>query len=186
MTKGIEDTLGLRSMEDALKAMNQDAAADDEFADYDPYSLPDGLDQGLAQFEESANELLAVERREMGLDTEEKLDDIYGILMQKAETMAQLALEVEPARAARAFEVMNQIIKNAMDAATTKRDLQLKHMKHILDQQKFEFDKNNTDSSSSGMTAEIVAVSTTADLVRSFKKAMEEAPSAEASDKPSD
>jgi hypothetical protein len=99
--------------------------------------------------------------------------------------MVSLALELDPGKAPRAFEVMNGIIKNAMDAVTSKRDHELKTMRLMLEQQKFEHEKNSAGGVPvSGETNATVSVMTTADLVRQFRNEMEAAPSASVSSAP--
>ncbi len=186
MTKGIEDALGLRPMNEALKEQEENLPVSQEDEDdYDPYSLPVDFDAALRQQIDTATQDKIAEQMLSGKDTEEKLDELFEILKEKAETMADLAMELDPGKAPRAFEVMNQIFKNAMDAVTSKRDHQLKTLKLILDQKKFEHERSNVDPTAIPGDR-IVATMTTADLVRDFRKALNEAPNTETRTSPSE
>lgn len=172
-------------MEEAMKDMEPEFS-DDQEDDYDPFKLPEELRRSMDfEITQGARENLG-EKMLSGQDTEEKLDKMHDILMEHADTMARLAVELDPGKAPRAFEVMNGIIKNAMDAVNSKRDHELKTLRLMLDQQKFEHDRNSSDSSPQAAGDQVVAVMTTADLVRSFRKEMEAAPVAEPRETPSD
>jgi hypothetical protein len=190
----IENTLGLRSMEEALRDFQranepttepyEDESESDE--DYDPFSLPAALNSAHDIQIDAHTRTNLGEKMLAGRDTEDRLDAMHDQLVGHAETLAQLAMELDPGKAPRAFEVLNAIMKNAMDAVTSKRDHELKTLRLILDQQKFEHDKNSNDGAPVGVTDSVVAVMTTADMVRNFRRELDAAPSAEASTTPTD
>jgi len=158
MTKGIENTLGLRSLEEALAQFgaspkslgtaSQEIVPVDEPADEaDQYEYDDDpiLDQKIAlSMDRERREVIADELLN-GADTERDLDDVSYRLIRHAETMAELALELDPGRAPRAFEVTNALLKNHMDAVISKRELRLKTMKVLQDQRKLELDERKLE-----------------------------------------
>lgn len=183
----IEETLGLRSLEEALRDQRGPESVEaEEEDDYDPFTLPAEFDRALVMQVNTATKEAIAASLLSGKDTDERLNELYDSLMEKAETMARLAMELDPGKAPRAFEVMNQIYKNAMDAVTSKRDHELKTLRHMLDQQKFEHEKNADAGAAVGATDAVVAVMTTADMVRNFRKALDEAPPAEPRTSPSE
>ena len=173
----MEDALREQRGEDPLEEMPDFAANTDE---YDPFTLPKDFDRSLALRVDTASQAAIGEKLLSGKDTDEKLDDLYEKLVDHGETLARLAMELDPGKAPRAFEVMNAIYKNAMDAVTSKRDHELKTMRLMLDQKKLDHEINANPVEPIGETEAVVAVMTTADLVRKFRKEMEEAPSTEA------
>ena len=171
----IEDTLGLRPISEALAETNEEI---------DPYNLPAEFMAELDSQIETAEQTASEQAYLNGDSTSRELDNLYHTLTDKAETLAELAMELEPGKAPRAFEVMNQIYKNAMDAVTAKRDFELKAMKLALDREKLEHDKGNSPVSENKL--KVVEVMTTADMIRSFRKEMAEAKEVEARTAPSD
>jgi hypothetical protein len=190
----IENTLGLRSMEDALRDFQGARSASPESdidetdieEDYDPFTLPAALNSAHdVKISEHVRSDLG-ERMLAGRDAEERLDSMHDSLIGHAETLVRLAMELDPGKAPRAFEVANAIIKNAMDAVNSKRDHELKTLRLMLDQQKFEHDKNSNDGAPVGVTDSVVAVMTTADMVRNFRRELDSAPAAETRTTPTD
>jgi hypothetical protein len=173
----IENTLGLRPISEALADV-EGTAFDDA------YNLPEefmaSLDAQINQADDKATQLAMLN----GDSTSKELDTLYHTLTDKAETLAELAMELEPGKAPRAFEVMNQIYKNAMDAVTAKRDFELKAMKLMLEREKLEMDRGLNTHQEDG--PKVVSVITTADLIRQYRKDIEDAKEVDARTTPTD
>ena len=69
------------------------------------------------------------------------MDKIHDEVIQHARDAAELAFDLDPARAPRMLEVAAQYYKASIDAKNSKRDAQLKLMKLIQDQKKLDLEE---------------------------------------------
>jgi len=127
MTKAFNDLFNLPSMEEVLA----------ETADVE--------DDCVEQIEELSPviptaELITVAEMK-AQEHGQSMDKLYDELLGHAREMTELALNLDPARSPRMFEVAEKFYKSAMDAKNSKRDAQLKMMKVLQDQRKLELDE---------------------------------------------
>lgn len=139
MSQGILNTLNIKSLDEILAETdefnnNLDDAPEEESDDDEEEQLP------VKAPASSSAELMA--RSEMtNKEHGKKMDEIYGEAIEIARTVADMANNIDPAKASRMFEVAGQHLKIAIDAQSTKRDAELKLMKLIQDQKKLDLDE---------------------------------------------
>ncbi len=140
MTKGLDKVFGLPSLEDILNETDTDVDNDSDTVldeDYDDdmpdVILPDPI-RGSAVELISAAELKAQEHSKA-------MDGIYDVALKHGADAAELAFDLDPARAPRMLEVAAIYFKTAMEAKNSKRDAQLKLMKLLQDQRKLDMEE---------------------------------------------
>lgn len=169
MSKGLTDTLNMKSLDEILaeteaaeEAQNKELVEVDENEE----DLPVPTDEsGLMRHDEMTNASFAKD-----------MDEIYEKAMEIADSAADLANNIDPARAPRMFEVAGQQLKIALDASHSKRDAQLRLMKLIQEQRKLELEELKVKTElgdESAMKGEVVMVEDRNKLlaqIRSMKK----------------
>ncbi len=125
MSKGILDTLNIKSLEEILA----ETESEEEIEATD-----------LAPIEPSANPLMD---REIKHNSEhaQKMDDVYSEALEIARKVADMGMNIDPMKAPRMFEVAGQHLKIAIDASDSKIEAGIKLMKLIQDQKKLELDE---------------------------------------------
>lgn len=136
MTRGIEDMLNLPHMDEVLKSRGVD-------------HLEDDLDEGVTATDEiaisqstdlmdaAAQKLAMVE----GTDHAKAMDVIYTETLEHSRNLMDLAYNVDERSRRGILEIAATMYKNAIDAKNSKRDMQLRVMKIMQDQQKLELDE---------------------------------------------
>lgn len=124
MTKGIADTLGIKSLEEVLAETEIDSE------DQLPATISD----------DNKNELMSASQMK-GLDHSDAMDEIHDEALDVARKIVDMGMNIDIARAPRIFEVANQWMKTAADAKISKRDAELKLMKLIQDQRKLDLEE---------------------------------------------
>ena len=76
-----------------------------------------------------------------GHDHANAMDKIHVETLSYAKEMMDLGFNIDPARAARMFEVAGMMYGRAIEAKNSKRDAQFKEMKLMLDQRKIDLDE---------------------------------------------
>jgi hypothetical protein len=154
MSKTLNDLFDLPSMEDVL----------DETDDSETENLPVAVNDASSELISTA-ELKAQEHGAA-------MDDIYKSVLKHANDAAELAFDLDPARAPRMLEVAGNLFKAAMDAKNSKRDAQLKLMKLLQDQQKLDLDRRRFQLESGEVEsekAEVVMVEDRNEILRRLR-----------------
>jgi hypothetical protein len=121
MTKQLDDFFGLPAMDDLIE--------EDETIQESTQVRPKNNSNELMPFEEARG------------DHSQEMDDAHDEALKHAREIVELALELDPARSPRMFEVAAIFYKTAVDAKISKRDAQLKLMKLIQTQKKLDLDE---------------------------------------------
>ncbi len=129
MSKGLAETLNMKSLDEILA---ETAGAEEE----EQVSLPATVEE-----DEAADSPLMKRVEMTNTSFSGDMDEVFEKAMEMADSAADLANNIDPARAARMFEVAGQQLKIAIDASSAKRDSQLKLMKLIQDQKKLELEE---------------------------------------------
>lgn len=134
MTKGLDSVFGLPSMDEILQeTYDNDLSA--ELAD------DEMIVTGLPMAIESPESALIATAMEQITDHSKAMDTIYADTLKHAIDSAELAFDLDPARAPRMLEVSAVHYKTAMDAKNSKVDATMKMMKLINDQKKLDLDR---------------------------------------------
>lgn len=118
MTKGLDKVFGLPSMEEILEETETN--------------------------EEVSKEIMPVSDNAMTLSVDEhgrSMDVIHDEMLQHAKDIAELAYDLDPARAPRMLEVGAMYYKGAIDAKNSKRDAQLKLMTLMQNERKLKLEE---------------------------------------------
>lgn len=131
MTKGLDKVFGLPSMEEILQETDiEEELGPEEMAVTETTAMIPSPESDLI----SHADLKAAEHSK-------SMDNIHDEVMQHARDAAELAFDLDPARAPRMLEVAAQYYKAAIDAKNSKRDAQLKLMKLLQDERKLALDE---------------------------------------------
>ncbi len=130
MTKGLNDVFGLPSMDEILEETDQDEIKD-EVIEVE-VSLP---------VERGPTDAIVSTAMEQINDHSKAMDTIYADTLKHAIDTAELAFDLDPARAPRMLEVSAIHYKTAMDAKNSKVDATMKMMKLINDNKKLQLDE---------------------------------------------
>lgn len=125
MTKGIHDMLNLPSMDE----LEGDAPADELDIDFDNIPVPvdeENNDLRMARVADPVD----------GDGHAESMDTIHKEMLDHARRLMDYGFNVDPRSSATIFEKAAMMYKGAMDAKDSKRDMQLKAIKAMLDQRK--------------------------------------------------
>lgn len=138
MTKGISDTLGMKSLEEIL--------AETEISEDDMEELSDVEIEEEAQLPVAVNPqptapALMTTSDMKGSDHGKSMDEIYDEALDVAKKIVDMGMNIDPSRAPRILEVGNQYFKTALDAKASKRDAQLKLMQLLQNQKKLELEE---------------------------------------------
>lgn len=127
MTKGIADTLNLPYLDDLVEEAIQKA---EETLDFDKKELV----KDLEDFEERLKEF-------EGTDHARSLDVIHTETLEHSRNLMDLGYNTDERSRRGIFEIATSMYKNAIDAKNSKRDMQLKLMKLMLDKEKQAFEE---------------------------------------------
>jgi tRNA A37 N6-isopentenylltransferase MiaA len=133
MSKGISDTLNMKSLEEILAETEMENEIDEAIEEMDDSNLPAVVNQ--------KDEPLMNVQQMKGLDHSKAMDEIHDEALDVARKIVDMGMNIDPTRAPRILEVANQWFKTAADAKISKRDSQLKLMKIIQDQKKLELEE---------------------------------------------
>jgi hypothetical protein len=133
MTRHLADAMGIPHLDDVLKA--EGVIPKTSYIDPHEEEMTRRGNE-IAAMERSADDL-ALEGRDHG----KKCDVVYEEGLDNARKIVDLAFNIDPARAPRAFEVAANFYKLALDAADSKRKAQLQAKELMLKQQKLELDR---------------------------------------------
>ena len=147
MTKTLEDTLNLPSLEEALEKVKEDKEAEVEEqleeVEHELQELQE--DEGDDTLEAITNSLERTESFETALSTmpdsedhNNEMDDISEKALEAYQQILDLGMDVSPAHAGKIFENAVQLLKISMDARNSKSDNKIKLMKIALDKAKFD------------------------------------------------
>jgi hypothetical protein len=137
MTKMIEHTLGLPSMEDILKTDQPTAENEIETYDSDVEDEDSNL-RNAVELAEAAERQLAIQD---GDGHAPAMDIIAEETLKTARDLVDLGFNVDQRSAATIFEKATMMYKASIDAKNSKRDMQLKAMKLMLDKRKLDLDE---------------------------------------------
>lgn len=140
MTKMIEHTLGLPSMEDILKT---DQPEMDDASDQEPeFEIDEEENEAGLR---SAVELAEVAERQLAIQEgdghAQAMDVIHDETLKTARDLVDLGFNVDQRSAATIFEKATMMYKAATDAKNSKREMQLKAMKLMLDKRKLDLEE---------------------------------------------
>jgi hypothetical protein len=130
MSKGISDTLNMKSLEEIM-AETECVEPQEEMAE----------EETLPAVTEQRSESLMSTSQMKGSDHAKAMDEIHDEALDVARQIVDMGMNIDPARAPRILEVANQWFKTAADAKINKRDSELKLMKLIQDQRKLELEE---------------------------------------------
>lgn len=130
MTKGLNDVFGLPSMDDILGETEEDSSENEIVEVEAPLPVPS-----------SPTDALVSTAMEQINDHSKAMDTIYADTLKHAIDTAELAFDLDPARAPRMLEVSAIHYKTAMDAKNSKVDATMKMMKLINDNKKLQLDE---------------------------------------------
>jgi len=162
MTKGLTELFDLPSLDDVLNETDPNAELCDELIEQEEQSI----------IEASAVELITTAELK-AQEHSKAMDDIYAITLKHGSDAAELAFDLDPARAPRMLEVAAIYYKTAMDAKNSKRDAQLKLMKLIQDQRKLELDEQKTKHEMGNLPtdrADVIMVEDRNELLRRLRE----------------
>lgn len=131
MTKGLESVFGLPSMDDILG--ETDDVAEDEMIVPEP-QVP------VVTTNDPAGKLISAALDQIG-DHSRAMDAIYGDTLKHAIDTAELAFDLDPARAPRMLEVSAIHYKTAMEAKNSKVEATMKMMKLLNETKKLSMDE---------------------------------------------
>ena len=155
MSKGLSDTLNIKSLDEILQETEIDTFGEKE--------EDDDTDQtSLMKFKEMTNTAFS-----------NNMKEVYDQAMAISGNLADLGNNIDPARAPRFFEVAAQHLKIAIDAAHSNRDSQLRLMKLIQDQRKLELEELKVKTElgdTSHLSADIIMVEDRNKLLEKLKK----------------
>lgn len=140
MTKMIEHTLGLPSMEDIIKTDAPEIEQEEtefEVEDDEDYSDTTGL-RNAVELAEVAERQLAIQD---GDGHAPAMDVIAQETLKTARDLVDLGFNVDQRSAATIFEKATMMYKASIDAKNSKRDMQLKAMKLMLDKKKLDLEE---------------------------------------------
>jgi hypothetical protein len=171
MTRGIEDMLNLPHMDDMLKGKGidhqeeEDAGIDlDALSENDQAAVGASLDlMGMA-----AQKLATVE----GTDHAKSMDVIYKETLDHARNLMDLAYNVDERSRRGILEIATAMYKNSIDAKNSKREMQLKVMQIMQNQQKIELDekKFRAEMGEEIVKSESVMVEDRNDLIKRIRQ----------------
>ena len=130
--RGIEDMLNLPHMDEMLKS-NGVNHLDGELSDEDQEIVNESLDL----MDMAAQKLATIE----GTDHAKAMDVIYKETLEHSRNLMDLAYNVDERSRRGILEIATSMYKNAIDAKNSKRDMQLKVMKLMQDQQKIDLEE---------------------------------------------
>lgn len=134
MTRGIDDMLNLPHMDEILKDKGIDhLEVETELTETDHLAISDSV--GL--LDAAAQKLALVE----GTDHAKSMDTIYAETLEHSRNLMDLAYNVDERSRRGILEIATSMYKNAIDAKNSKREMQLKVMKLMQDQQKIDLDE---------------------------------------------
>jgi hypothetical protein len=147
MTQGIERTLNLPPLEEALKEHglipetpieeNNGESAETNEIDFDS-----GLAKTLELAQQAQDRLDMVE----GKDHSEAMDKVFNETLKHAQDLMDLGFNIDTRSMRGIFEVATNMYNTAISAKNSKRDAQLKAMKLALDQRKLDLDEKRIKS----------------------------------------
>lgn len=143
MTKHLDNAFGLPHLDDLLKEEGVLPARAEEAPPVDTQAIVAGLHRAQK----------AVDMMD-GTDHAKSMDEIFAETLDHARKVADLGYNIDPARAPRMFEVATGLFKVALDAKNSKRDAQLKAMQLMINQQKFELEKQQMTGEQAENTVE--------------------------------
>lgn len=131
MSKGITDTLGMRSLEEIMaETETEEETPETEEPEANVPAVP-----------ANATPDLITTQQMRGVDHAKRMDDLYSETLDVARKIVDMGMNIDPAKAPRMFEVANQLFKTAQDSAVSKREAELKLMQLIQTQQKIEIER---------------------------------------------
>lgn len=148
MSKGIFDTLNIKSLEEIMAEST--LGAEDEEEVLLPPTPPLSDSTALMSRAEMTND-----------EHSKKMDDVYSEAIEIARKVSDMGMNIDPIKAPRMFEVAGQHLKIAIDAQGSKRDAELKLMKLIQDQKKLDLEEmkiRNDIGDHSNLKGEVVMV----------------------------
>jgi hypothetical protein len=131
MSKGIADTLNMKTLEELLAETEADNFED---------MVEETVEETQLPAAPAENALMTVKQMK-GSAHAEAMDELYHETLDVARKIVDMGMNIDPAKAPRMFEVANQLFKTAQDSAISKRDAELKLMKLIQDQKKLEIEQ---------------------------------------------
>lgn len=175
MTQGIEDMLNLPSMEEVFGKTKEPVQDSEEIAVED-----EGLQNAVAVFEE-AEKVIALKDAKGGDGHAQSMDAIHDEMLEAAQTLMKMGHNVDQRSAATIFEKAVMLYKGALDAKNSKRDMQLKALKLILDQKKLELEekKVKAELGEKEIDSEYTILEDRNELIRKIRESRASAPSEE-------
>jgi hypothetical protein len=134
MTKMIHHTLDLPEMEDVL--VSDEIVEDEDDLNYEELNQSN-LDMTVALAEQAERTL----ELKNGDGHAQSMDDLHKETLQHARDLMDLGFNVDQRSAATIFEKAVMLYKAATDAKNSKRDMQLKAMKLMLDSRKLDLEE---------------------------------------------
>ena len=164
MTRGISDMLNIPHLDDVVG--DAIAKAEEEAEEIQLATMRDDTLSIMAEFEEKLKNF-------EGLDHAKSLDIIHTETLEHSRNLMDLGFNTDERSRRGIFEIATSMYKNAIDAKNSKRDMQLKLMKLILDKQKQEFDekrwRNEHGLDREALTAEATILEDRNELIKRLR-----------------
>lgn len=132
MTKHLDNAFGLPHLDDLMK---DEGVL--EPTQVEPVVTETQASQIVAGLQKAHNKAMDLS----GEDHAKAMDAIHDETLDYAQKVMDLGFNIDPARAPRMFEVATGLYKTAIDAKNSKMEAKLKAMQLMLNQQKFELEK---------------------------------------------
>lgn len=139
MTQGIDDFFNLPHMDEVLKANGVDPKTSSPVPEVDE---EEDMDSAI-EIAESIDFMKAAEQKLThmeGTDHAKAMDEIHRETLDHSRNLMDLAYNVDDRARRGILEIATSMYKNAIDAKNSKREMQLKVMKLMQDQQKIDLD----------------------------------------------
>ena len=156
MTKKLEEMLNLPDNEDIVKPVTQTtevASHEETFRD-------------IAEFDKIASALPAV--KGLGQMADDELNEVADKAMTAYDDLMDLGMNVDSRYSGRIFEVASTMLRNAIDAKSSKIDKKLKMVELQLKKQKL--DNDNQDDSPAAVESEGTIITNRNDLMKKLMK----------------
>lgn len=157
MTKGLNDVFGLPSMDEILSHDEQ---------------IEEPTELAVIEPEDDA---LVVHALEQLSDHARAMDEVHGAVIKHAHDSAELAFDLDPARAPRMLEVAAIHYKTAMDAKNSKVDATMKMLKLVNETRKIKAEEKKINHDIGDTTPESAEILVVDDRNALLKRMREEA-----------
>lgn len=174
MTQGIENLLNLPHLEDLLNEQKLIEHADEAEPEIE---IPDDVPPETVEAIKNAGRSIARHSEmEDGRDHADDMEKLHKEILRHSQDLMDLGFNVDVRSARGIFEVAATMYKSAIDAKNSKRDMQLKMMKMMLEKRKLDLQERQITGNDVGtvIKAEGVIIEDRNELIKMLRKAASE------------